>query len=327
MNFNSRLAAVTMVLLTAHAAAAQDYILEILRAESGEARPFLQYEGAYQFDEDLENRPVDFSSHRHEFGGLLPIWFKDNDFWFINLELDYWGIDSGAVLPDSGRSLPDDIWDLRAGPGFYYGLENDWSFGGVFSIGSPSDDPFNSFDEVEIEGTGFLRIPHRDRNAWMFFANFSNNREFLDYVPIPGFAYEYHRGEELDALIGIPFAVAYRPVERLSLEATYLPVRNVHAKIRYGLTENMGVFTGFDWTNEQYLLAGRADDDDKLYYYQKQASLGVDYNFTKNLRFEVKGGYEFDRFFFQGEDYDDRHIDRVSIEDGPFVATKVQFRF
>jgi len=41
----------------------------------------------------------------------------------------------------------------------------------------------------------------------------------------------------------------------------------------------------------------------------------------------LSGGYAFDSFYFEGEDYDDRDQNRIDIENGPYGAFRVDVRF
>ena len=50
-------------------------------------------------------------------------------------------------------------------------------------------------------------------------------------------------------------------------------------------------------------------------------------NFLKHLSLELSGGWAFDRFYFEGEDYDDRDDNRIDVESGPFGKAMVSVRF
>jgi hypothetical protein len=87
------------------------------------------------------------------------------------------------------------------------------------------------------------------------------------------------------------------------------------------------VWAGFDWTNDRYLLAGRDDEDDRLFYYEKRGRAGVIIGLARQVFGELAGGYAFDRFYFQGEGYDDRHRNRLDVGSGPFATARLGLRF
>jgi hypothetical protein len=42
---------------------------------------------------------------------------------------------------------------------------------------------------------------------------------------------------------------------------------------------------------------------------------------------DVSGGFAFDRFWFEGEDFDDRGFNRINLTDGPFASANIRVRF
>lgn len=289
----------------------------------------LEYSGMFLPEQDVEGTVDEFDLFEHEAKLAFPVWADDAETQRIGVftNLGYQDIDTLTVFPDSGGAFPDDLYNLEFGLDYVRMLDNGWVYGGVFSVGSPSDEPFDSGDEIVYEANGFLRIPHVDNNHWLFALNFSTNREFLENIPLPGVAYWYQPSDQLTAMLGIPFVVQYKPVERVTLRASYVPVRNVFAEASYDVTEQVQLFTGFSWDNERYLLAGRANDDDRLFYYEKKLQGGVRLALHEAIDVELAGGYSFDRFYFIGEEYDDRDFDRVDIDDSPFAAFRVKARF
>lgn len=287
-----------------------------------------EYEGAFHLEDDLEDYPGDLDMNQHDLRLAVPLYKDDDHFFAVSTSLGYWDVDSDSPLPDTGAAFPGDLYDIDFSLNYFHYFDNGWTAGGILSAGSPSDEPFNSYDETELQFNGFLRIPHVDNNYWVIVLNWSNNREFLNDIPIPGFGYWYEPSDDLFIMAGIPFlAVRWHPCENVTIRASYIPVRNVDAEIAYSVTDQIDLFGAFEWENDRFLIADRADNDDRLFYYEKNVEAGVRYRFCEAASVQVSGGYSFDRFYFFGEDYDDRHDDRLNIEDGPFVRTKVTVRF
>ena len=192
-------------------------------------------------------------------------------------------------------------------------------------VGSPSDRPFASLDEMEINATAFLSVPARQRDAWLFFLNYSNIREFLEDVPVvPGFGYAFRPSEEFSAVITTGIAsIQYRPTEKLTLQASYIAIRTVDARIFYQIFRPVRLWVGFDWGSERYLRADRQDSDDRLFYHEKRVRVGAIIGLARELFIDVTGGYAFDRFYFEGEGYSDRDDNRIDVGDGPFAALRV----
>ena len=279
-------------------------------------------------DEEVKNQDTDLGLIEQKAGISFPIWQNDRHELALTARGELQDIDSEAVLPENDVPLPGDLWELRFGADYRTRLSNQWMWGISASFGSASDKPFESTDVLDGSAAGFLRIPHRERNAWLFFLYFATNREFLNLIPLPGFGYWYEPNDQFQAVIGIPFlSVTYRPFDGLRLHANYFPARNVHAAVSYQIVPACSVFGEFNWRNERYFRADRTNDDDRLFYYEKNVNGGIRLNFLKHLSLELSGGWAFDRFYFEGEDYDDRDDNRIDVESGPFGKAMVSVRF
>jgi hypothetical protein len=122
-------------------------------------------------------------------------------------------------------------------------------------------------------------------------------------------------------------SLEYRPVEALTLTASYVAVRTVDVRLTYQVARPVRVWIGFDWTNERYLRANRADPDDRLFYYEKRVRAGAIIGLARQLFVDVTVGYSFDRFYFEGEGYSDRNRNRIDVGDGPFTQVRLGTRF
>jgi hypothetical protein len=133
--------------------------------------------------------------------------------------------------------------------------------------------------------------------------------------------------QNLSVLVGLPFtSVRYKPLEALTLEATYIPIRRVRARATYEVARPFRVWVGFDWAHDIYFRADREDDDDELVYYEKRVLAGARFD-LRHVGFELSGGYAFDRFWYEGERYSDRDDNRIDVRSGPFVSARVSVRF
>jgi hypothetical protein len=122
-------------------------------------------------------------------------------------------------------------------------------------------------------------------------------------------------------------SLRYQPVEALTLTASYIAVRTVDVRVTYQLFRPVRLWVGFDWTNDRFLRADRADPDDRLFYYEKRVRAGAIIGLARWLYVELTGGYSFDRFYFEGEGYSDNHRNRIDVEGGLFGAVRVGTRF
>ncbi len=261
------------------------------------------------------------------FGLSFPLWQNSSDELSLTGSVRFQDLDTRAVLPATGVSLPGDLWEIKFGPTYRHKFDNGWIAGANLIAGSSSDKPFHSVDEVTVRGTGFLRVPQGERNAWFFTLNYSNNSEYFSGMPVPGIDYVYSPSDRFTLVVGFPFtSVEWKPIERLTLQATYIPVRTVKAKVTYEMFRPLRVYAGFDWDHDWYLRADRDRTSHRLFYYEKRLTGGIRFD-LKHVGFEVSGGYAFDRFYFEGHSYSHRNENRIDVHSGPFVIGKVGVRF
>ncbi len=278
-------------------------------------------------DERVSGQPTDFALLQHRVSLAVPLWQDQGDEWSMSASLRLQEIDTRAVLPDTGDRFPDELGDAGVGLTYRHRFANAWIAGGNVTVGSASDKLFDSRDELIVRAIGFLRVPSGERNAWFFTLSYSNRHEILAGVPVPGVAYVYAPSDRLQAIIGVPFSsVEVRPLEKITLQLTYIPIRRVRARAIYQLFRTVRVHAGFDWDNDLYLRAGRRDEDDQLFYYEKRLTLGARFD-LRHFGIEAAGGYAFDRFYFEGVSYSDRRHNRLDIADGPFVTLRAGVRF
>jgi hypothetical protein len=263
------------------------------------------------------------------FGLSFPIWQNSTDELSFTGSVRFQDLDTKteAVLPATGAALPGSLWEIKFGPTYRHKFDNGWIAGANLTVGSASNQPFHSADELTVRGTAFLRVPQGERDAWFFTLNYSNYSDYLGGLPIPGIDYVYSPSERFTLVIGFPFtSVEWKPFDKLTLQATYIPVRTVKAKVTYEVFQPLRVYAGFDWDNDWYLRADRERASHQLFYYEKRLTGGVRFD-LRHVGFEVSGGYAFDRFYFEGYSYSHRNENRIDIHSGPFLIGKLSVRF
>jgi hypothetical protein len=316
-----------LLLLAPRPAAAQSELMQWLDPRLGNAFGRADYRVTFFPDRKVDEQPTDLGFIQHNVTLVVPIWQDSRDEWMVSGRLRYQDYDTRAILPDDGRRFPHELWDVRFGGSYRHLFDNGWTAGASFTIGSASDEPFHSTDELIVSAAGLLRVPHRARNAWLFSLYYSNTQEFLGGIPIPGIAYHWVPSDRFNAVVGVPFtSVEYRPLDKLTLDFLYAPVRRVRARATYRPFRPLRAYIGFDWDYDAYFLAKRRDEDDRLFMYDKRVIGGIRFD-LRYVGVELYGGYVFDRFYFEGESYSDRRDNRIDIASGPFVGFRIGGRW
>ncbi len=255
---------------------------------------------------------------------ILPLQQSERKEMALSFDYERFDLNTDAV----GSSFSEIYEDYRFGYHYRQWLREDRQIGFSGQIGSPSDEPYHSFDDVSLNATAMLRQSAGKTDAWYFFLNFSNTREWLPYVPIPGIGYAWQSREDITALWGVPYTVIrWKPTQNATLLTTYWLPRTIFVRGGYRLTQQWELYSSFAWNSRRYFRRDRSDNDDRLQFYQKQVAAGVVWQFSERLRFDFKAGYGFDRFIFEGEDYSDRGDNRINIGDGPFFGINASMQF
>jgi hypothetical protein len=276
-------------------------------------------------DESVRGQPTHFGLVDQDASVRFPFWQCDNDEISGTARVRWQAIHTGAILPNTGQPFPDDLWDVRFGAAYRHLFDNGWIAGGGFSFGSASNEPFHSVNELTVGVNAFLRIPSGEHNAWLFSLSYSPTAE-LNF-PIPGVAYMWVPSDQLRLNIGLPFTVWYRPIDDLTLDFSYMLLTTIHARATYRVCQPVRVYLGFDWSNESWFIVPRPDDKDRLFYYEKRLSVGAQTNLGRTFLFDVSTGWVFDRFYFEGQHYSDRHFNRVDVNDAPLLSFQAQLRW
>ena len=127
--------------------------------------------------------------------------------------------------------------------------------------------------------------------------------------------------------IGLPFSMMYRPIDRLTLEASYMPIHTIHAKAKYKLADWLRAFAAYDWANDSYALADRVDVNQRFYMYDQRLAAGLESKIGEHCFAELAAGLIFDRYSFEGKQWDTTQFNRVSFGNGPFVTLQGGMKF
>ena len=320
------LAAALSVLVPAGACAQEQWLTPTL----GQLQLRADFRETYYPNERVRQQGTELKIFEERVGLSFPIWQNATDELSFSGSVRYQDLDTGdtpAILPGGQVQLPGDLWEIKFGPTYRHKFDNGWIAGFNVSVGSASNRPFHSMDEVTARATAFLRVPQGERNAWIFMLNYSNYSEYFAGLPVPGIDFLYSPNDNFTLIFGFPFtSLQWKPFEKLTVQVNYIPVRTVIAKVTYEIFQPLRVWAGFDWDDDWYLRANRTDTGDRLFYYEKRITGGIRFD-LRHVGFEVSGGYAFDRFYFEADKYSERDQNRIDIHSGPFAIGKINLRF
>lgn len=300
-------------------------LLMLLNPTVGRARLRITDRVTWFPEEPVASQSAHLSVLQHDFSVAFPLWQDRTHEWSASASVRSTFFDMHVRLLDTGPAFPEDLWHVRFGTTSRHQFANGWIGSGMLSVGSDSDHPFASLNDLSVGGSISLRVPQGQCNAWLFSLAYAPTSELP--FPIPGVAYVYRPSERLSAVIGLPIYLLYRPWDTLTLEGSYMLLRTVHVRATYRLGAPVRRFAGFDWANDSYRLADRLDDEDRFFAYDKRVTTGAQLALGRHMALNFAGGYAFDRFYFEGENYSDRDRNRVDVDAGPFASVQLQVRW
>jgi len=291
----------------------------------GHATPRADYRIYWFPGEPVGGQPTNLAMVRQDFSVFHPLWQDCANEWAATVHVRGEIFSTDAIIPNTGKSFPDELWNIRLGASYRHLFDNGWIAGGGVSFGSASDKPFHSIDEMTVGINGFLRIPQGERNAWLFSLAYSPTSELA--FPVPGVAFLWWPTDNFRMNIGLPFQIMYRPIDEVTFELSYMLIHTVHARLTYRPIKPLRLYIGYDWDNESYFLADRADVNDRLFYYDQRVTGGVAYDVCRGVTLDFSSGFTFNRYYFEGQHFSDQTNNRLNVGDGPFVALQCRIRW
>jgi hypothetical protein len=220
------------------------------------------------------------------------------------------------------------LYDFEMGLTYTRILEERRMWAVTGSYGSASDKPFYSPDESTLGLTALYMKPASETDTWLFLVNYSNNRPILNNIPLPGFAYFYNPSKEFRGVFGVPFAmVTWKFIDDWSINFFTLIPWVIKGSLNYSISGPLQVYLGWDFSQKTYLLADRAQKEDRLFYDEKKFFLGLKSPISQEVAFEIEAGHAFDRSFFVAENYEQDPSNPLEIGNAFYIKTVLSARF
>jgi hypothetical protein len=226
-------------------------------------------------------------------------------------------------------AVPIQLTDIDLSVTYKHKLEdgNDWAL--LVNGGSDSDIPFNSIFEVDWGVTGTYHLKVDQLHSWIFFLNFSPTRSFLPGVPLPGAGYLIINPENhTQIFIGIPFFIAWQPDSKWNLSLSYFIATVIDAEASRKLNDSgLKAHFNFQWSNELWLIANRADNQQHLIFDEKKVVAGLKSPLGENFFGDLIGGFIFDQTLLLGHSITSSNMPNITLPVGIFAQANLAYRF
>lgn len=302
------------IFLTSHLSYAQDFFA-FLSPDSPSTS--IEVEGIYLPNKNVENE-ADDTQLINSAAGINQKVFKD-DLNQIVVGAKYQKLD----LTSHSSVLPD-FYKYEGSVNYKRILSDDKFWLASLSYGTASDKPFKNGRDSTL-GANYI---HKVNSKWFVIANYSNNRAFLNNVPLPGFIYVQEMTREKAFVIGFPFLMWMRPVSQ-NFSIRYFGLLPWFHRLRL-LYTNWGFvqpYIGFEQAPQNYFRSDREERTDRFFWFERKIVTGIEARLIKGMRLDLSGGLAFDRQFFEAKNFSEKKEFTVNVENAWFTALSVRYNF
>lgn len=205
-----------------------------------------------------------------------------------------------------------------------YGIENIVR-GFNISYGSASDKPFKRI----ANDTASANYMHQFNEKWWMLVNWSNNRTFLNNVPLPGVFYVAKANREETLLYGLP-VLLWRKRWQSGFEAHYfgfIPF-NHRAHIGWFWDPFHGVTLGYEHQPRVFFRDDRVERRERFFFVEQRVLLDLrGAVIPRRLEWEVGVGHAFNRSAFESENFGSKKRFDIPLGDTWLAQAKLTSQF
>ncbi len=227
-------------------------------------------------------------------------------------------------LQNSGTLVPE-FTGLTGSLTYQRFLQNERSLSVISSYGSASDKPFRD----GRDSTFMLNMLYRSSPKWIWLGNYSNNRPFLNNVPLPGFLYIGEQSRERSVMLGFPFVNYLSPIAGGPFSIRYLAVLpfNHRLKLSYTGLTLFRPFLAVEQLTQVFFDSSRRSNGLRTFWFERRGALGVEKSFGPVFRIEFQAGAAFDREYFVARSFRGSARERWNIADTGFIGLTLRTLF
>ena len=189
--------------------------------------------------------------------------------------------------------------------------------------GSASDDIFSSSDVSTLS----INLLHKRSPKWYFLVNYSNNRSFLNNIPIPSFLYVHTLSRERTIVFGVPFFFLRSNInESLSLQYSSLMPYIHRLSLQYRPSFLFSFSLEANQLVETFIPKIRENKDERYYLLKRQVLASINFHLKRSLSAKLQFGHQFDSRFFMSEGFRDNRSMTRKLDDNFFTSLSFQLQ-
>lgn len=312
-------------LFCASVAPAQDFLIE--QGQPGKQNYVFALKSAEDLSHSDDAKSRGQSTKLIEGSAFLPVIQTEDSTYGLTArahKLALRGIKSTANI-----IVPENLYEAQYGVRWAYQDADANAWGAGASVGTASDKPFEGSDVTIVNALVTRKIKADENSSWIYLLAYSNNRSFLNNIPLPGFAYLFMEpNKSSGGAVGVPFfSYWWRPTPKFSASTFYIFPSVVRAQAGYMLWGPLQGNLKFEQAQQTYLRSGRADRNERLFLDSKKAAVSLKSFFGRQTHVELELAKVFDRSLFNGKDVFKLSSDRFELPDDLQVSLAAQLSY
>jgi hypothetical protein len=222
--------------------------------------------------------------------------------------------------------IPQNLTDVSIAAGVSLGEYYDWTAGLTVGVGYAGDTPFGQSDAWYGKATLIVGKKLDEKTDLAFVLDYDGNRTIFSDFPVPGIAYRHQYDKTLSYTAGIPVsAVSWKPTNEFSLDVTWVFIDRFEARAEYALTPAWKLYGALE-SRQQAFHVESVGGNDRLFFQQKRAEIGVTWKPLAGTSFYAGGGYAFNGEFSEGWDTSDSNL-VADLSDEPYIRFGYERQF
>lgn len=230
---------------------------------------------------------------------------------------------------ESGAPIPGDFYNSEFGLSYKHNDGEKKFWGVTASVGSAGDQTFQSRTKTVYSANAFYSMSDDLTSRWLWIVNYSNNRSFLNHIPIPGVAYIYRPSADFMGIFGFPFAMIRLKLDDL-WSSTWLVGPYIYkAELSRRIQGPLQAYLSADNGIQSFYREARSRDDDRVFYSESRALLGLKTPLRSGLFIDLFAGFVYSRSVAETEDFQAALKDEnaVYLPNRWLAGAQLSFRF
>ena len=276
----------------------------------------------------VQNKGTDIRVRRQNISAYEAVSESENSKFAIAPSLSADEYDTTSHIPVTNESVPSTLWNPSVTAVYSHTYDKD-SLSTAFTISSPSNRPYANWDVLGLNSHLVYRTPSGDKNQWLLMAQWSNTRNYLNWIPLPGVAYLWNQSDSFKAVIGIPFlGIWVSPFDKFSISAFFSVLSFAHVRAEYAINMMTKIYTQYRVDTKSYMLFDRDNIKDRLFNEETTLSGGIIFPVKKMASLDLGGGYAFKRRMFIDSRYSKKdHTRELDFDPAGYGQLKLSMAF